>query len=671
LKEKISKEKLYFFYVEENKTDSQIGEMYGLSTFSVWNLRKKYNIKGINARHRKYFDNPQIEITERQMSIIRGSLLGDACLKGKGAKTSYLSISHTYKQKEYIEWLYGELKSICPSEPCNYVSKGKYVTMTLNSESREDLFDIRSKIYTPTKRVGNWFIDGLNNIVLAIWYMDDGSLQYINASKSIFSFATNSFTQEDNYMLSKALYEKFGLYSEVKPHNKKSGVQYNLLISKQSFDRFINIVSPHIVPSMKYKLPCDLHFSSLISNIESNINKDILEELYYVKKLTQQQIASILGVHKSTVRKYMNLFSIKPRNIIEAQLNGKNNKCTRKPNGQYKEIILSDADIIRAKNIFDNMRSSDFPYYDIKDDKHYIGIIDGLWTFNRGIENKEFPYSRRGIEMCSSLCPQIFSMASKGSLSPLDIFKDDDMLMDCIKRTIKYAKKQTINAVRVGLKTYRNNRCVTIFPPEWAKVAIQYCSGDLKKLSVLDFSCGFGGRLIGSYASGNVTNYVGIDPLNENIISHVKIERLIKKHADLRGNEFKSLFINGTAEDVLGRIDNKFDIIITSPPYFNKENYSVDNTQCYNKFSTYDEWKDKWLKEILLKSCEMLNDNGYIILFISNYGKIPVKDDCSYFLNEIYGHEVEELRFKLPSLEYHRSNIKILPKYDTCLIVQK
>jgi len=670
LKSKISEEKLHTLYVEENKTDGQIGEMYGLSTFSVWSLRKKYGIKGINARHRKYFDNPQVEITERQMSIIKGSLLGDACIKGKGKKTAYLSISHTYKQKEYVEWLHRELKSICPSEPQNYTSKGKYITITLNSESREDFRKIKNSIYTPKKHTNKQNFGDLDLVGLAVWYMDDGTLQYINASKAIVSFATNSFTQEENYILSEILYENFGLYSEVKPFNKKSGIQYNLLISDRSFDDFVSIISPYIIPSMKYKLPCDLHNLALVSNIKTDIDRSKLEDLYYNKSLTQQQIASILGVHKSTVRKYMNIFSIKSKSNKEAQLHGKNNKCSRNLKGQYGELELSSGDSIKAKNIFNSIRLADFPYYGIKDDEHYMGIIDGLWNSDRSIDGAEFPYSRRGVEICSSLCPQIFSMSAKGSLSPIDIFNDDDTLMDCIRRTIKYAKKDTIAAVRSGLKTYRNNRCVTIFPPEWAKVAIQYCRGNEKGLSVLDFSCGFGGRLIGSYASGNVSSYTGIDPLNDNIVSNIKIEHLVKKHANLRGNRFGSSFIKGTAEDIMGRTENRFDIIITSPPYFDKESYSPDKTQCYNQFVDYSEWKEKWLKDVLSKSYNLLNTNGHIILFISNYGKIMVKDDCDNILQKVFNSKPEELKFKQPSVEYHR-NSKSSPKYDTCLIIKK
>jgi hypothetical protein len=134
LKTEITKEDLVRLYISENKTDKEIAELFLTSVFCVWQLRKKYGIEGINARHRRLVDNPQIDITPRQMEIILGSLLGDCCLKGNSA-SSYLSISHTSKHKEYVDWLYEELKSICPTPPNVYISKGKYFTYWFASES--------------------------------------------------------------------------------------------------------------------------------------------------------------------------------------------------------------------------------------------------------------------------------------------------------------------------------------------------------------------------------------------------------------------------------------------------------------------------------------------------------------------------------------------------------
>jgi len=259
-------------------------------------------------------------------------------------------------------------------------------------------------------------------------------------------------------------------------------------------------------------------------------------------------------------------------------------------------------------------------------------------------------------------------MAAKKSLTPIQIFNDDFMLLDCIKRTIKYAKKDSIAAIRQGLKTYRNNRCVTLFSPMWAKIILEL-NFQTAGLSVLDFSCGFGGRLIGSYASNLVSKYTGIDPIAENIASHQEIFKIIKKHSALTNKTFDAFFYRDIAENIINNINEKFDVILTSPPYFTKEIYSSDNSQCYNKFNEYDAWKQQWLYPILKKSFELLNPNGKMIVFISNFENITLGDDCKEMLKDISQKEVTCFKFQLPNLEYYRS--KNIKKYDTVWITQK
>jgi len=668
LKIEISYDELSKLYIDENKTDKEIAQIYSTSVFCIWELRKKYGLKGINARHRKFFDNPQLQISPRQLSIIMGSLLGDACLKSNRS-SSYLSISHTTKQKGYINWLYSELQSICPTPPKHYISKGKYITYYFASESRTDLNEFRNRIYTPKKIVNEWWLNYIDELALSVWYMDDGTLQYVNKNKSIFSFATNSFSQQENYLLAIMLKDKFGLDAEVKPCNKKTGIQYNLLISDNSFSDFKDIVSQHIVSSMEYKLPSDLTKFNLQKNIKTKVDKEILERLYYKELLTQDQIAVVLGVHKSTVRKYMNIFSIHSRENKEAQIKGKNNKCKRDINGRFKVLELSEEEEKKASYLFRQMRSGDFPYPLVKDDERYIGIIDKLYNSKDVILDNSFPYSKKAIGICSSFCPQIFAMASDNSLSPLQIFNDDNMFLDCVRRTIKFAKKDTIASVRQGLKTYKNNRSVTIFSPEWAKAVVQYFFKNRNDLSMLDFSCGFGGRLIGAYSSGIVSKYVGIDPLEENIVSNKKIYSLIKKHSYLRNNNFEANLINDTAEDVLGVIDEKFDIVLTSPPYFNKEVYSGSKKQCYNKYSNYSEWKEGWLREVLNIAYDKLKEGGTMAIFMGDCGKIKIKDDCKDIMFGMCGSFPLECKFSLPNIEYNRG--KDIKKFDTCFVVKK
>lgn len=665
---KITKEILERMYHGDQLTDKEIAHELGYNISTICSYRKKFNIKGINAQHRKFLQNPEPKISDRQISILMGSLMGDGTIKGRSKNRRYFSLSHSSKQKAYIQWLYEELKNLCPSNPSPYVSKKGYVTYTLRTSSRMEFYHWRERIYTPYKKINEWWLSFMNPLAIAIWYMDDGSLNYKNKHKSYFSFATNCFSIKENYLLKNHLQFKYDIKSEVKqikrPNDK---YQCNLLIHDDSFGAFINLVESYIPDCMGYKLPSSQRKFILSSNIKCNINKDTLKEMYYDKKLTQSQIASELGVHRYTISKYMNLFGIKVRNNKQAQLAGANSKNVRGKDGRFYSRDNTIEEVERAKIIFKKLRKTSFPYPRIKESESYVSIIEHLFLNDcLKINDKEFKYSSSGMKVISDLCPQIFDMATNNSLTPLQIFNDDEKLMDCIFRTLKYAKKDTISAIRSGLKTYKNNRCVSNFPPLWAKAVLkEYCTA--KNLTMLDFSCGFGGRMLGSYASSVVRYYIGIDPLTENINSNFRIYDLIKKHSSLNNKEFNCKLINETAEKGLNIIDENVDIILTSPPYFNKEIYSDDKSQCYNFYSDYLDWKDKWLKDVIHKSFNLLNHNGIMAIFIGNVNTHDIVTDCNNIMSE-FG-DTQKIFFQIPHVEYNRK--KKEKKKDTCIVLKK
>lgn len=668
---KIEKEELKKLYTDELKSDKEIAIIFNINPLKIGKIRKEYGIATINAKLKDTIRKSKNPLSQRQKSILLGSLLGDACLKSRNDFSAYISFSHSIKQKKYTDWLYEEFKSVCVSPPKSHISKEIYTTYDFYSENRIDLKELKNNIYTPNKKVTKWWIDQLDDLSIAVWYMDDGTLSYVNKTKMSFSFATNSFSMEENYLLSDMLKEKFNICSEIKPITRKNKIQYNLVISDCSFSDFENLIAKHVVDELKYKLTGNKNDESLIRNIEIKISKEELEDLYCNKKMTQEQIADKLEIHKVTISKYMDIYGIEVRNQTESQLNGKNNN-NRNLNGTFgtienRELNSNEEEI--AVNLFNNMRKNGFPYVEKRSDEHYIGMLDVISGINVcDLKDNIFSYSRTGMEICSSLCPQIFSMASNGSKTPIEIFNSDDMLMDCVRRTIKYAKKNSIAAVRQGLKTYKKNRCVTIFPPMWAKTIIRN-SLNKDNLSVLDFSCGFGGRLIGSYASGIVSKYVGIDPVEANIISHKEIYKKIKVHSEMRNKHFETEFIHGCAEDKINNIQEKFDIIMTSPPYFSKEVYGMTEEQCYIKYPYYNEWKEKWLEQVLKISYDKLNNGGKMIIFASNYGKYPMGIDCREIMKSISNNDVSLFLFSIPSLEYYRS--KDIKKYDSCWIAKK
>ena len=88
----------------------------------------------------------------------------------------------------------------------------------------------------------NYYLDPM---VLAIWFMDDGSK--LGAG---FKIATNCFTLIELEQLCNLLHKKFNLNCSL----HKNKFNWTIYIKKNSAKNFANLIKPYMLNSMKYKL---------------------------------------------------------------------------------------------------------------------------------------------------------------------------------------------------------------------------------------------------------------------------------------------------------------------------------------------------------------------------------------------------------------------------------
>ena len=139
-----------------------------------------------------------------------------------------------------------------------------------------------------------------------------------------------------------------------------------------------------------------------------------------------------------------------------------------------------------------------------------------------------------------------------------------------------------------------------------------------KPKSILDFSAGWGDRLIAAMAK-NIPRYVGVDP---NSPLHAKYKEMVK----FFNSKIKATFIDAPFEDADLK-DEKFDMVFTSPPYFDLEIYSDAKTQSHHLGKS---WFDSFLIPALNKACDHLNVGGHMIIVIND-----IRDGPSYVKNMI------------------------------------
>ncbi|MBU3964144.1 hypothetical protein KJ562_00170 [Patescibacteria group bacterium] len=183
-----------------------------------------------------------------QNNILIGLILGDGCLfKNIGDKNFRLQIEQSERHKRYVAWLYSEFKewSLNPPKYVRQHCAWRFRTLAHPQITRfhEIFYKDRKKIIPPD-------IEGIftSPLSLAVWFMDDGG---VKSNKTNPTISTHCFSLKENEVLTKILKKNFGMKVSIHWDGKGN----RLYIPRKEIKTFLDIVSPYILPSMKYKFP--------------------------------------------------------------------------------------------------------------------------------------------------------------------------------------------------------------------------------------------------------------------------------------------------------------------------------------------------------------------------------------------------------------------------------
>lgn len=230
-----------------------IALQYNISAPAITRLLKINGISIVSSLH-KYDEFRQIPITNIQKQFIVGTMLGDGCLYRDTESSNYkLSIGQCEKQKEYFDWKIDMMKPFITSFRQSIDKRKNSIMWQATSISHPDFNELGQLFYTGYKENGDRIkVIPLNletyftPLTLAIWVMDDGNL---NAGVNM-RIASMSFTEKENIMLQQYLEKLFGLQSKV----KVKGGFGSLSLNKENTQKLSNIIRPHIVSCMAYKI---------------------------------------------------------------------------------------------------------------------------------------------------------------------------------------------------------------------------------------------------------------------------------------------------------------------------------------------------------------------------------------------------------------------------------
>lgn len=188
-----------------------------------------------------------VHLTDEQRSMIIGTILGDGSLIETATKNNLrLKIEHCDAQREYVFWKYECLKSFVLTPPKFQPRNHSWMFRTI---SHPELTNLGTLFYQGRQKIVPEKIDTLltEPISLAVWFMDDGSK---NRNDGLI-LNTQCFTKEETERLRDCLSTNFGI-DHVSLQKDKHG--WRLYIQSASVDHMTQIMRPHTLPNLSYKL---------------------------------------------------------------------------------------------------------------------------------------------------------------------------------------------------------------------------------------------------------------------------------------------------------------------------------------------------------------------------------------------------------------------------------
>ena len=242
----------------------------------------------------------------------------------------------------------------------------------------------------------------------------------------------------------------------------------------------------------------------------------------------------------------------------------------------------------------------------IKDGKIPVGNTAGL-----GLSRFWFPNMQEAVT------------AGSKNISLESRFHDDRKLRRAIKLCYKYRNEGEKTVLPVNIRRALelvNGGTIQNFKPLNA-TAVWECICPIMFGRVLDFSSGYGGRMLGAMTSGMRYHYTGIDPNTKTYNGLVALGELIN---EVIGTEFE---MHHCGSEDFNIIPEFFDAAFSSPPYFNLEVYSDEPTQCMNRYSDREAWFEHYVEPTLRMLHKGLVDDGIYAVNIADYrvGKVQTQ----------------------------------------------
>ena len=280
-----------------------------------------------------------------------------------------------------------------------------------------------------------------------------------------------------------------------------------------------------------------------------------------------------------------------------------------------KADFLKDPDAI-VNDVFDIYRSINLVPIIYYTEKGLLNAIKEFATYdyNKVDDHKIGLGNNRGQPISRFLFPNMMTAEPKGrgTNSLKDRFYNDKKLKRAIRLCFEAREGEHLarpTALRRALELVTGEN-IQNFKPQNARTIVEHLCPVMWG-RVYDYSMGYGGRLLGVSSSRMKYQYIGVDPNTETYKYLEYLNSLIDQV-----HRTQSELHCSTSEEYQPQ---EIDLAFSSPPYFNLEKYSDEDTQCMVRYRTMDEWFEGYAEPTMENIYRGLNSDGIFATNIADY----------------------------------------------------
>ena len=588
-------------YVDEGLTEGEIASLYGTYQVKVNRLRKAWGIATVGKTGRITKALPPL--TDVQREVLVGSLLGDGYMSETGSTTARFCESHSEAQRAYLDWKVGILGPYVSSTSPTTKRVGDRVFhgARLNGVSCVAMREYYDLFYPAPDRVRQFPADlhrRMTPLVLAVWYMDDGNL---NGHRPRIAFGLDDLSLRRAVRALRAL----GL----RPTLHRGNGAWDITFPGHT-DKFFDTIRPHVPACMSHKLP----EASARREADRNAKGLTTERAHtlYEGGMSFADIARMFHVGVTTAR----------RRVLKTSTSVRMGRPRGKYDRMAADVALAEYTASKWKDFDDAakerwveevlgvLRRTPFPAPLDLTTSEFDKELERVRNTPMRLEGDTIqPWSAVGSRACLPYFPNRYHAASRGKRTAYEAWHDDSVLRWAIR--FQLDQGDPVLPHRVLRAVTMQHRTPSVFRTTVARWVYEtYCpSGGI----VWDPCSGYGGRLLGAFLAG--VRYVGTDVEPETVLGN---QRLSER---LGAIDRARVHLHPAETFDPGPVD----LVFTSPPYFDREQYSTRDDQSWVRHGeSLDGWVEGFLRPVIRMAYTRLSHGRALVLNVADirHGRI-------------------------------------------------